>query len=59
MSEEEFREKWAEEWNHEVEDEENKDLLCEWDFQWYRSLVQLTYSHSLEEILMKSIKYDP
>lgn len=34
-------------------------MLGELDFQWFRSLVQLTYSHSLEEILVKNIKYDP
>jgi hypothetical protein len=48
LSEEEFREMWAEEWSYDVEEEESKELLGEWDFQWYRSLVQLTYSHSLE-----------
>jgi hypothetical protein len=33
-------------------------MLCELDFQWYRSLVHVTYNHSLEDILMKDIKYD-
>lgn len=32
--------------------------MCELDFQWYRSLVQFTINHNLQEILIKNIKYD-
>jgi hypothetical protein len=32
--------------------------LCELDFQWYRSLVQATYSQNIEDILIKNIQYE-